>query len=215
MFVPVRTFVEEGDAEYCSGTVGAGLLTDEVLEVACSMRTTCSGAETNLNRGKDGRFSTAILTVNEINIAAELDREFAMAHEVLDVYLLDDPGLGGFARGIGVTITDGGVGGGCSVGSLLFGAFGGGGWFFVVVRVVAVVVFVAIVVIVCVVVFFVVVVRGRRGFALPAFAAAVHFILLVVSNFFFFLLFLRCFFGGLGRGTPLPFGGGHGDGNAV
>ena len=43
---------------------------------------------------KDGRLPRPILTVDEVHIAAQLDRQFAMAHEVFHVDLVDYATLG-------------------------------------------------------------------------------------------------------------------------
>jgi hypothetical protein len=47
--------------------------------------------------------------VDKIDISAELNGEFSMAHKVLDIDLVDDAGFGWPPDGIGVTVSDGGV----------------------------------------------------------------------------------------------------------
>ena len=70
------------------------------------------GPETDLDGGQYGRFAGAILPVDEVDVAAEVDCEFAVAHEVLDGDGGDDSGFGGFAGRVGVAVGEGGVDGG-------------------------------------------------------------------------------------------------------
>ena len=47
------------------------------------------------------------MAVNEVDVAAELDSEFTVTHEVFYVDGMDNAGFGRFVGGIGVTIGDG------------------------------------------------------------------------------------------------------------
>lgn len=125
-----------------------------------------------------------------------------MAHEVLDVDLVDDSGLGGFASRVDVTIFHGRVGSGGQVGGglgflllLLFGRRGS--WRDVVVIAVA-----AMILMLANMIVVVIVVRRSRLLAL---AAAVHCVLFVEHDFLFECLLVVV---GLG-GSLLPARGGH------
>lgn len=62
------------------------------------------GPETDLDGGEDGRFAGTVLAVDEIDVAAEVDGEFAVAHEVFDGDGGDDAGFGGDVGGVGVAV---------------------------------------------------------------------------------------------------------------
>ena len=95
------------------------------------------GTETDLYGGQYGRFAGAVLAVDEVDVATELDGEFSVTHEVFDGYLGDDAGFGGFVGGVGVAVGDGGADGRGGDGA---GGRGGAGSFGVVVIVIMIVV---------------------------------------------------------------------------
>ena len=129
---PIAPPIQQGHPEL--GAVDIALFPHQIFQVARPMRSLGIGPEADLNGRQDGGLSGAILAVNEVDVAAEVHGEGAMAHEVLDGDGRDDTGFGrrvgrvGVARGNG-RVVDGGIGGAPgrsssrAFGVLMFGFF--------------------------------------------------------------------------------------------
>ena len=85
--VGVTSLVENGHANLGTGRHGARcrVFPHEILHISGTVGASGVGTEANLDGRQHCRFAAAILSVNEIDVAVQLDAEFAVAHEVLAV----------------------------------------------------------------------------------------------------------------------------------
>ena len=85
--VGVTALVENGDANFGAGrhTTRGRVAANEIFHVAGPVRAAGVGPEANLNGGQHGGFATAVLSMYKIDVAIQLDAEFAVAHEIFAV----------------------------------------------------------------------------------------------------------------------------------
>ena len=98
MLEGIRSLVEQRHPD--PGVSGTALLPYQVPEVPRTMGTIRSGSQTDLQCGQYGTFPGAVLPVNKIDIVAELDFEFLVTHEILNVDFSNDSAFSGFAGDI-------------------------------------------------------------------------------------------------------------------